>query len=67
MVTVKSSGPVKTKTVVCSKCAYELEYTGEDIQSQGGYSMGDYDVSFFIFCPRETCKEKVFVKAWNAR
>jgi hypothetical protein len=29
--------------------------------------MGEYDVSFFIICPRETCKEKTFVKAWNAR
>jgi hypothetical protein len=67
MVTVKSSGPVNTKTVVCTKCAYELEYTGEDVKSSGGYYMGEYDVSFFIVCPRTSCQQKVFVKAWDAR
>lgn len=67
MVTVKSSGPVKTKTVVCTKCAYELEYTGEDIQSRTYCSFGDTEVDFYITCPRISCGEKVAVKAWNAR
>lgn len=65
MVTVKSEKPVRTKTVVCSKCSYELEYTGEDIVS---YDKTDYgggsDTYYYIVCPRRSCGEHVFVKRW---
>jgi hypothetical protein len=56
MVVVKSKKPVKIKTVICSKCGYELEYTGEDIKF---YDKTDYgggtDRYYHIVCPRETC------------
>lgn len=59
MVTVKSDKPVKTKTVICMKCSYQLEYTGEDVQS---YDKTDYgggtDTYYYIVCPRPTCREK---------
>lgn len=60
VVKVVSDNPVKTKRVVCSKCAYELEYTGEDIKVTGS----DCDI-YSIVCPRESCKEKVYVPRWN--
>lgn len=65
MVTVKSKKPVKTKTVVCSKCSYELEYTGEDVLSydKTDYS-GDTSTYYYIVCPRETCGTKAFVSRW---
>ena len=65
MVTVSSDGPVKTKKVVCSKCAYELEYTGEDVESSTGHYMGESGTHWYIVCPRESCQKKVHVKAWR--
>lgn len=52
MVRVISDGPTKTKRVICPNCAYELEYTGEDV-----YSFTDSDGDRFqhIFCPRAEC------------
>lgn len=57
---VVSDAPVKTKKVVCTKCAYELEYSGEDLQEH----VGD-DVWYTITCPRPSCGHKVRVKSWN--
>jgi len=64
MVKVSSDGPVLTKKVVCSKCAYELEYTGEDVKDVQGFIMGESDTSYYIVCPRKSCKKHVTVKAW---
>lgn len=65
MVKVVSDKPVRTKKVVCSKCGYELEYTGEDVQSHTStdYS-GCSDTDYYITCPRSSCNERVFVKRW---
>ena len=65
MVTVKSEKPVKTKTVICTKCSFELEYTGEDVKS---FEKTDYagwsDTHYYIVCPRYTCSAEVFVSRW---
>ncbi len=65
MITVKSDKPVKTKTCICTKCSYELEYTGEDVQS---YYSSDYDgggdTVYYIICPRQSCREKNYVKRY---
>jgi hypothetical protein len=65
MVRVKSKKPVKTKDVTCTKCAYLLEYTGEDIK-EGTHTdyTGDSDSVYWIVCPR--CKEKVYVSRWRS-
>lgn len=65
MVKVSSEGPVKTLKVVCSKCAYELEYTGEDVESSSVTHMGEMDTHWYIVCPREFCQKKVTVGAWR--
>lgn len=65
MVIVKSKKPVKTKSVICNKCGYELEYTGEDVKSydKTDYT-GDTDTYYYIVCPRETCGCKVLVSRY---
>jgi hypothetical protein len=63
-VRVVSEKPVKTRKVVCSKCGYELEYTGEDVKIGSGFCMGERDTWSYIVCPRESCKEHVLVKEW---
>ncbi len=66
MVKVISEKPVKTKKVICSKCGYELEYTGEDVTSTNHTDYGGgTDTYYWIKCPRESCKEKVEVKYWS--
>lgn len=65
VIKVVSDKPLKTKKVICGNCSYELEYTGEDVISQGGYYMGEYDIDFYIKCPRENCNHKTRVKAWS--
>jgi hypothetical protein len=62
-VKVVSEGPVLTRKVVCSKCTYELEYTGEDVKESSGYCMGESETWHYIVCPR--CKTQVTVKAWG--
>jgi predicted RNA-binding Zn-ribbon protein involved in translation (DUF1610 family) len=64
-VKVVSEGPTASKQVTCSKCTYKLEYTGEDVQTSSGYSMGEHDVSFYIVCPR--CGANTSVPAWSLR
>lgn len=64
-VKVKSKKPLKTKEVVCSKCGYLLEYTGEDVKSSSGCYMGEFDISYYIDCPRKTCKQRIYVSAFN--
>jgi len=65
MVTVKSDKPVRTKTVVCSKCGYELEYTGEDVSSHTYTDIsGTSDTDYYITCPRSSCRERVWVRRW---
>lgn len=65
MVRVSSDGPVKTKKQVCCKCAYELEYTGEDVKSVTSRDFdGSMGTDYFILCPRPSCKEKTYVKRW---
>lgn len=65
MVTVKSPKPVKTKTVVCENCGYELEYTGEDVRS---YNKTDYgggsDTYYYITCPRPSCGKTTNVRRY---
>ncbi len=56
-VRVVSSQPVKTKKVICTKCGYELEFTGEDIRISGR----DEDTQV-IDCPRKTCQEILAVR-----
>ncbi len=65
MMTVKvvSDKPLKTKKVMCTICCYELEYTGVDVKSSSGYSMGEHDVSFYIEC--SNCKNTVSVSGWS--
>lgn len=65
VVRVVSEKPVKARQVTCTKCAYRLEYTGEDVSTvtRTDYT-GDSDEYHYIKCPR--CAEKVFVKAWPA-
>lgn len=65
MVKVVSEKPIRPRKVVCSRCSYELEYTGEDVQSRSYTAMGETDVEFYIVCPRESCKSKVSVRGWN--
>lgn len=65
VVKVISDKPLKTRKVICSNCGYELEYTGEDVEVVGGYSMGEYDCHSQIKCPRESCNTKVRVPSWN--
>jgi len=62
-VKVVSDKPVRTRKVVCTKCSFELEYTGEDVKSydKRDYS-GDLDTYYYIECPR--CSKQVFVRAW---
>lgn len=60
-VIVKSDKPTMTKIYICNKCAYELEYSGEDVQSK---FEGDEYYSWII-CPRPTCKTKNYVKEWK--
>ena len=55
-VKVVSEGPVKTKRVTCHHCAYELEFTGEDVTR---HTDCDGDSWQTIVCPRETCKDVV--------
>lgn len=56
-VKVVSDKPVRTKRIVCGKCSYELEYTGEDII----YG----DECRYIKCPRPSCTHQNFVKEWK--
>ncbi len=58
MVNVISDKPVKTKKCICTKCGYELEFTGEDVTT----SSSDGDVYQSIYCPRQSCKEFLSVK-----
>ncbi len=58
-VRVVSEKPVKFQRVTCSKCGYELEYTGEDIITSSdseGYPKQ------MIACPRGTCRHYMRVK-----
>lgn len=69
MIRVVSEGPVQTKEVVCPKCGYKLEYTGEDVKSHRttDYS-GDSDTFYYIVCIRPTCGFKIPVdSAWACR
>ena len=43
--------PVKTYKIICNKCGYELEYTGEDIRVK---DTGYHDIYSYIRCPRTT-------------
>lgn len=61
-VKIVSDKPIKPRRVTCSKCTYELEYTGEDVKVDSGCYMGETDVWSYIVCPR--CKTHVTVKAW---
>jgi hypothetical protein len=66
MVKVSSDGPVKTKKVICSKCSYELEYTGEDVKTQSLFEMAEFSgISYYITCPRENCQAKNTVPFWG--
>lgn len=50
---VVSAGPVKTKKIVCPTCAYELEFTGEDVTLT--YCLDEcYQC---VVCPRTACKQ----------
>lgn len=52
-VKVVSDRPVKPKRVVCPRCSFELEFTGEDVR----VSVDSYgDVSKSIICPRRECE-----------
>lgn len=65
MVKVISEKPIKTKTIVCPNCGYDLEYTGEDVRS---HTASDYgggsDTYYHIVCPRNSCNHKIFVKSY---
>lgn len=65
MVRVVSEKPVKTKKLICGKCGYELEYTGEDIKegSSSDYT-GDRDYYKYILCPRPTCNHENRVSSY---
>ena len=63
-----SDKPVKTKTVVCTKCGYKLEYTGEDIRTVHYTDIsGCGDTSNTIVCPRASCAEVISVSHWSSR
>lgn len=68
VVKVVSEGPVRTKEVVCSKCGYKLQYTGEDVHTS---TFRDYDggsdTYHRITCPRSSCGEVINVSAWSSR
>jgi RNase P subunit RPR2 len=53
MVRVVSPRPVRTKRVTCPNCAYELEFTGEDVTVSVN---SDGDSMQFIRCPRQECR-----------
>lgn len=63
VVKVISEGPVVTRKVVCGKCAYQLEYTLEDVEN---FTKHDYDggsdTYYFIVCPR--CKHHTNVRGY---
>lgn len=56
-VKVVSEKPVKTKRVVCPNCAYELEFTGEDIRTSFDYDGDRYQT---IACPRDACRSLAY-------
>lgn len=62
-VRVLSDKPVKPKRVLCSKCTYELEYTGCDVNDGKFSCMGESTDWSYIVCPK--CDEKVEVKPWR--
>lgn len=67
-VRVISDKPVKTKTVVCPKCGYKLEYTGEDVNVERYVDIsGCGDTSNTIVCPRSSCSKVISVSRWSSR
>lgn len=62
MVRVVSEKPVKTKKLICGKCGYELEYTGEDVESSDYTGGGDYYE--YILCPRPRCNHQNRVSSY---
>ena len=54
-VRVISEKPVRTKRATCPTCCYELEFTGEDVNT-----MIDCDGDSFqtIVCPRPECQKR---------
>ena len=58
-VKVVSEGPVSPKRTVCSRCRYELEFTGEDVTT---IVDADMDATQTIVCPRPSCKSVLMVK-----
>ena len=68
VVKVISDKPVKTKRQICPKCGYELEYTGEDIESFTSSSYdGSSDTNYLIRCPRPTCRETIYVSRYSSK
>lgn len=67
VVKVVSDKPVRTKKVICPKCGYELEYTGEDVRE---YEHRDYtggsDTVYQIVCPRTTCNKIIYLSYKDA-
>lgn len=61
-VKIVSQGPVRTKKVVCSRCCYELEYTGVDVKSKTVSCLDDVETRYFINCPK--CEHQVRVDCW---
>lgn len=62
VVRVVSEGPVVTRKIACPTCAYELEYTGEDIEYITDYDGG---TARYITCPRSSCKQgRLIVPRW---
>jgi hypothetical protein len=65
VVKVVSEKPVKTKRQVCPKCGYELEYTGEDVESFVHHDYGGgSDTVYYIMCPRQTCNEQINISRY---
>lgn len=52
-VKVVSDKPIKSKRTTCPNCAYELEFTGEDVTTVFDFT-GDKFQS--IVCPRAACR-----------
>ena len=62
VIKVKSKKPIRTYTVICDECEYELEYTKEDIKSGTHYDYGGgSDIVYYIVCPRRSCKNEISV------
>lgn len=66
MVKVNSEKPVVSRKVVCTRCGYEWEYSGEDVyEGRSTDYTGSSDLYYYIVCPRLSCGNNTKVACWR--